>query len=223
MTLPSPSNATVIISADQAAEYLSRMDISIAQVRDAIEAGEIAAGNVTKHHPVTAAGMSRWMHVVGGLRSRLSRGQWRDANPRNRPTSNHVKLPYTLSTVGANDATGLADHPSGPLAARRKGIGTAEAVTGTIPLITVAKLRKEQVRSSIGEEAPPAGNWFLLYHRDEDQVRMEVSLPSGFEDGQFTGWRVRVILPSWGQSDPAARKPLDGGGQDVDFRISEVS
>ncbi|OQZ94323.1 hypothetical protein BST10_18800 [Mycolicibacter algericus DSM 45454] len=198
------------------------MDIDIADVRQAIEAGEIAAGNKTTHHPVIAAGMSRWIDTVGVLRGRLARGPWVSSDPRNRPVSNHRELPYGLSTVGATEPTGIADHPSGPRAARRKGIGTAEAVNLTIPWITVETLRQQEPVVDIG--GPPSGNWFLLYYRDTDGVRAEISLPRGFEGGQFTGWIVRVILPEWQSPDGVkTRKPLDVGGQDVDFQVSEVA
>ncbi|APE15690.1 hypothetical protein BOH72_11145 [Mycobacterium sp. WY10] len=198
------------------------MDIDIKDVKLAIDAGEIAAGNKTEHHPVIAAGMSRWIDTVGVLRGRLALGKWVSSDPRNRPVSEHSELPYGLSTVGATEPTGIADHPSGPRAARRKGIGTAEAVSTTMPLITVETLRRSQPTAAVGE--PPAGNWFLLYYRDRDTVRAEVSLPLGFEGGQFTGWIVRVILPEWPSPDGAAAgKPRDVGGQDVEFEVSEVA
>lgn len=216
--------STTVIGPDDAAAYLERMDIDIADVRHAIEAGDIAAGNKDAHDPVIAAGMSRWLDTVGVLRRRLARGEWVSSDPRNRPVSDHRALPYGLSTVGATEQTGIADHPSGPRAARRKGIGTAEAVTSTIPLISVETLRR-QGRVPVGDAAaPPAGNWFLLYYRDSDGVRAEISLPRGFQGGQFTGWVVRVILPEWRPTEgAAARKPRDVGGQDVEFQVSEVA
>lgn len=105
--------ATIVIGPDGAADYLRRMDIAIPDVLLAIEAGEIAAGNKTSHHPVIAAGMSRWMDTVGVLRGQLARGSWVSSDPRNRPVSGHRDLPYGLSTVGATEPTGIADHPSG--------------------------------------------------------------------------------------------------------------
>ncbi|MGV9798328.1 hypothetical protein ACWDTP_09730 [Mycobacterium sp. NPDC003449] len=53
------------------------------------------------------------------------------------------------------------------------------------------------------------------------EIRTEISLPLGFSDGQFTGWRVRVILDSWKPAEPVNR-PFDVGGQDVDFEVREV-
>ena len=35
------------------------------------------------------------------------------------------------------------------------------------------------------------------------------------------GWRIRVILEPW-QPEDIARRPLDIGGQDVDFRVEAV-
>jgi len=218
--LPSP---LIVMPADAQA-YLAQLDVDVEDIRFAVEAGEVASGNISRHHPVNAAGLSRWMHVAGGLRERLAMHKtWRGENPRNRPVSAHTTLPYTLSIVGGTAATGVVDHPTGPMAARRKGVGTAEAVTDMIPLIEVGALRQPSLLSADGS-APPAGNWFLVYHRAENSVRMEVSKPAGFdpEAGQFTGWLVRVILRDW-EPPAAARRPLDVGGQDVDFRITEAS
>jgi len=217
-----PLSGPTVIQPEDAEAYLRRMDIDVDEVFSAIEAGEIAAGNITLHHPVTAAGLTRWIQVVGRLREQLSRRGWQKDDPRGRPVSDHPKMPYGLSTVGGTDATGIADHPSGPLAARKKGIATAEAVTNQLPLITIEVLRKPP---TVAEgSAPPSGNWFLLYYRaDNGQVRLEISLPLGFDDGQFTGWRVRVILPPWERPDPAATNPRDIGGQDVDFEVGEVA
>ncbi|SKZ39464.1 Uncharacterised protein [Mycobacteroides abscessus subsp. massiliense] len=213
---------TTIIGPERAEQYLAQMDIAVADVLQAIEAGDIAAGNITDHHPVTAAGLVRWIQLVGVLRRLFAESRiWHRDNPKNRPITRHLKKRYTLSTVGGTEPTGLIDHPSGPRAARKKGSATREAVTSTLALIEVRKLRNG---SPSGDDnlAPPVGNWFLVYYRADNEVRWEISLPSGFSDGQFTGWRVRVIPGSWAPDEPAAR-PLDVGGQDVDFEVREVS
>jgi hypothetical protein len=170
---------------------------------------------------VTGAGLSRWIQVVGVLREQLASSKnWCGDNPKNRPISRHTNKPYTLSTIGGTDATGMIDHPTGPKAANKKGVATAEAVTGTLALIAVDELLPD-FGSYDASAMPPTGNWFLAYHRADQEVRLEISLPLGFEDGQFTGWLVRVILRNW-QPPESAEKPLDVGGQDVDFEVREV-
>ncbi|WP_131807605.1 hypothetical protein [Mycolicibacterium wolinskyi] len=197
------------------------MDIDVGDVHAAIEAGDIGARSIGEHHPITGAGLTRWIQVVGMLRRRLASGRnWRGDNPRNRPISRHTSKPYTLSTVGGTDATGIVDHARGPLAANKKGRATAEAVTGTLTLIEVDKLLP-QARTFDAATTPPSGNWFLVYYRDDEEIRVEISLPLGFSEGQFTGWLVRVILDSWTPPEPVTR-PLDVGGQDVDFEVREV-
>jgi hypothetical protein len=222
MTLDEPkSPITTVIRPERAEAYLRQMDIQARDVFDAIDAGDLAARNIGRHHPVTGAGLTRWIQVVGTFRKRLvETHNWQGDNPKNRPISRHIRKPFTVSMVGGTDATGVIDHPFGPLAANKKGAATAEAVTGTLTLIEVDKLFPS-ARTFDASTIPPSGNWFLVYYRDEEEIRMEISLPLGFKDGQFTGWQVRIILGSWIPPEPAER-PLDVGGQDVDFEVREA-
>lgn len=220
MSQPNPINKPIIIPPEDAATYLASMGIGIPLIDQALSAGETTAGNINTHHPVNGAGLTRWIHVVGELREGLAdTGQWIGDDPRNRPTSKRIDSVYTLSTVGGNEATGIIDHPRGPMAARRRGPATAEAVNGTLPMITVETLRG--VANAVEGDAPPSGNWWLVYHRSEGEIRREVSLPLGFEAGNFTGWKVRVIIEPW-KPEGTTIRPLDIGGQDVDFRVTEV-
>ncbi|BDT97314.1 hypothetical protein [Nocardia sputorum] len=225
MSQPLPFHHPIIIEPPDAPAYLAQMDIAVSDVHAAIATGEIWAGNMNGHHPVTAAGLIRWIYVVGTLRERLAgTNLWFGDDPKNRPISQRTDGAYTLSTVGGNEITGIIDHPTGPFAARRRGKATAEAVNGTAPLITIEALRAGNVDRDVDADLrarPPHGPWFLVYFRDEESVRMEISLPLGFEDGQFTGWKVRVILDEWRPERVSAR-PRDVGGQDVDFQVIEV-
>ncbi|WP_043680414.1 hypothetical protein [Nocardia vulneris] len=199
------------------------MGVAIPDVMAAISTGDTWAGNMTKHHPITAAGLIRWIYVVGTLRERLARTKrWIEDDTLNRPVSQRKDGMYSLSVVGGNEATGIGDHSTGPFAARRRGPATEQAiVNGTVPLITVQSLRGRSEDDGDLRNEPPSGPWFLLYYRDTDAVRMEISLPLGFSDGQFTGWKVRVILDEW-RPDSGSARPHDVGGQDVDFEVEEI-
>ncbi|MCX4094825.1 hypothetical protein [Nocardia sp. alder85J] len=223
MSQPAPLQQPIVIEPLDAAPYLGRMGILIPDVVAAIKAGDTWAGSMTSHHPVTAAGLIRWIYVVGTIRERLAGTRlWIGDDPKNRPISGRTDGTYTLSIAGGNEVTGIADHPKGPSAARRRGKATEEAVNGTVPLITVHALRGDiDDHDSDLRVQPPHGPWFLLYYRDTDTVRMEISLPVGFKNGQFTGWKVRVILDEW-RPDSGSARPRDIGGEDVDFQVVQV-
>lgn len=219
MPLPNPLEDQIVVSPNEAESYLSQMGVRAADLYEAIAAGEVAAGNLTTHHPAIAPGMERWIHSTGHLRERLAdTGLWSGSDPQNRPVSIHANGAWIIALIGGNEATGDSESATGPKAARSKGRATEEAAK-TIPLFSLDEYRA----SGNTEVGPPAGNWFVLYYRDENQVRIEVSLPAGFDGslGQFTGWRIRVILEPW-QPEDIARRPLDIGGQDVDFRVEAV-
>ncbi|MEV4127878.1 hypothetical protein [Nocardia sp. NPDC049707] len=223
MNQPMPFHHPIVIEPPDAPEYLSHMGITVPDVTSAIQAGDISARNMTTHHPVTAAGLMRWIYVVGTMRERLAVTKlWVGDDPKNRPISQRTDGSYTLSVVGGNEITGVIDNLRGPSAARRRGKATEEAVNDMVPLITVQALRGgTRADESDVRKQPPQGPWFLVYHRDTNAVRMEISLPLGFEDGQFTGWNVRVILDEWRPDSDSAR-PRDVGGQDVNFKVVEV-
>ncbi|MBF6236295.1 hypothetical protein IU474_04275 [Nocardia otitidiscaviarum] len=228
MSQPVPFQSPIVIEPPDAPAYLAHMGIQVSDVIEAVAAGDTWAGNMTGNHfPVTAAGLARWIYVVGTVRERLSATKlWVPNDPKNRPISQRKDGSYTLSVVGGNEVTGRIDHPGGPSAARKRGRATEEAVkNGAVPLITVEALRALQGTTSTHDsdlrKQPPSGNWFLVYYRDDDAVRVEVSLPRGFDNGQFTGWIVRVILDDWRPESGSAR-PRDIGGQDVNFDVVEV-
>ncbi|MFW0797009.1 hypothetical protein AAFP30_24600 [Gordonia sp. CPCC 205515] len=219
MTLSNPLENQIVVPPSEAEAYLSQMSIRAADLYEAIAAGDVAAGNLTTHHPVIAPGIERWIHSTGHLRERLAdTGRWSGSDPQNRPVSTHSSGAWIIALIGGNEATGDSESAIGPKAARSKGKATEEAAK-TIPLFSLGGYRA----SVKTEDGPPSGNWFVLYYRDEDQVRIEVSLPAGFDGslGQFTGWRIRVILEPW-QPEDSVRRPLDIGGQDVDFRVEAV-
>lgn len=217
--LPQP----LVIYPDDAAEYLERMGLHIAQVDEAIATGENASGNTSRYAPVIAAGINRWTNTVAMLRQRLAEdGDWTYTDPQNRPIAIDPTGKYQISVAGGNNATGNPDPLVVPQAARRKGRATADSVDRNQQvLFALGDLSKiDQPLSS--SEHPPTGAWVLLYHRAEGEIRRELSRPSGFDRqlGQFTGWDVRVILAPLQDETVLEPNITDIGGGDVDFNIA---
>ena len=217
--LPQP----LVIYPDDAAEYLERMGLHIAQVDEAIATGENASGNTSRYAPVIAAGINRWTNTVAMLRQRLAEdGDWTYTDPQNRRIAIDPTGKYQISVAGGNNATGNPDPLVVPQAARRKGRATADSVDRNQQvLFALGDLSKiDQPLSS--SEHPPTGAWVLLYHRAEGEIRRELSRPSGFDRqlGQFTGWDVRVILAPLQDETVLEPNITDIGGGDVDFNIA---
>ncbi|MEE8736341.1 hypothetical protein [Bifidobacterium subtile] len=62
--------------------------------------------------------------------------------------------------------------------------------------------------------------WLIVYHREGNVVRLEVSNPEGVtEDGKITGWRKRLVLEDVDMNDQII-KGDDSGEQDEDGDVN---
>lgn len=213
-----------IVPPNEADAYLRGIGISSSHVDQAVEAGENSASNAaSKFYPVTAAGMMRWIETVAVLRQQVaSDPEWSVRDDRNRPTLVRGASGHSLSIVGGDYLTGDSDPFVSPSAARGKGNATKDAVNANPnqPVLIDLSFLEPTPRVSGPNDSPPVGNWFMLYHRAKDEILREISLPrSGFRDGNFSGWEVRVLLEPWKIQDVEIEVPDIGGG-DVDFRIA---
>lgn len=230
MPLSASSPSSLIVPAAQAESYLGRLGISINAIYQAAELGDLRASEIDEFHPIGAAGVTRWIGTVGGLRRGMvdAGPGWEKSDKRNRPTVERADKQVTLSVVGCDAATGDPESAAGPRADHRRGRATIDALNDQMELITVAALLNQESMLGVSiDDDPPLGQWFLLYHRGKDEVRLEVSKAagiveegSGLRTGQFDGWVVRVMLdPYEPESVAGAKRPLDVGGGDVDFTI----
>ncbi len=214
-----PVDDTWVIPPGDAPEFLAQMDLDPAFFRRAVEEGELAARNTDVFQPVTAAGLLRWITTVGSLRyAGVQTNRWSLEDPENRPVLRHVDGRWTLSLVGGSPETGLAEGV--PLAARRKGTATAGAFSNQLTLSFPHSVPGPPAPTDRAH--PPEGNWIFLYHRHQGGIRSEISLPLGFHEGQFTGWRARILLEPWEPGEAARELPGDVGGNDVEFRVEEA-
>lgn len=215
---------TVVIAPTEAPEFLAKIGIEVADILEGLEAGEQAAGNTRSSAPVTAAGSRRWFDTVELIRDHLKvKSGWRIENPKGRPQSIHPTGKYTLGILGGDINTGVQDPDVVPKANRKKGPATGEAVQANQNQEALFYLNKPsaETTSAVLKGYPAEGHWFLLYYRDEEEIRCEISLPyPDFTEGQFQSWQYRVILPAIDKSAIDRSKILDIGGGDVEFQIA---
>ena len=213
-----------IIPAAEAKTYLASMGIPLEAVYHALKTGEIEASNTSKYAPLTAAGTKRWIAVVEVARRMLDEKEnWVRSDAQNRPIAVSSSKEYTLAFVGGNAETGDPRPEANPKAARRKGPATERAhkieqLSIVLPESITGEIERAE---NVEHERPRIGNWVLLYYRDKEEIRCEISFPSGVEDGQFTGWFVRVLLESLPYKDASLENtPEDIGGEDIHFYIA---
>lgn len=213
------NGSETVCEGQDAIDYLEQMGLSLKVLQDGLVAGDVLASNVSTYAPRTAAGMLRWATTVEVCRREITtHHDWSQNDANNRPTAVATSGLFTLSFVGGNSATGMTFTGASPEAARSKGPATARSVSENA-LFPMSTLNMRPPVSAGSLIAPAPGNWVLLYHRDEEGIRWEVSLPAGFQHGQFTGWSVRLVMPLIGR-DTVTQNIPDMGGDDVEFWIA---
>ena len=61
----------------------------------------------------------------------------------------------------------------------------------------------------------------VLYRREDDTVKLEVSLPAGVsEDGKVTGWDKRIILDDVTMSGSITEERTDERGEDGEVGVA---
>jgi hypothetical protein len=163
--------------------------------------------------PPIMEGMTRWARTTRFLREELIPQGWRFDNPRNLPRTIHSSGEFAIVASTGDDLTGLLD--ALPATKYLKGAATARAVE-----------INEQLTLDFGDfelsEVDGAGEiltWLLMYHLDEDEFRVELSLPDAIVDGRITGWAERIILPAFPRADDRLAEPVAPAGDDSDESV----
>lgn len=173
---------TTIIPPQRATAYLAAMGVRSADIFAAFQAGETAAAALTQDAPARSAGYFRWTMIAQTLRQLFrEHGSWSPVERGSRPG---VERGGYALTINAGDPTTGLDLPSDLLHQHSPTPPDA----GQLDLLDL-------LDDAPVDDAPPHGEWVLLYHRAADGMASEVSLPTARRDGQVLGWQVRVLLP----------------------------
>ncbi len=216
MIAPKNNPEVRVYSGEDADDYLKALGLRQELLWESLTVGIGASRNTSDYHPPTAAGYYLWAETIAALRRGLEpTGEWRIANPKNRPLVIHEKTGVSMTAAGGNAATGTEAMPN---VARRKGQATRERYAPN-------QLELPIFLHSAGDDDrdPGIGDWIFLYHLDKRGARGELSLPRSFtDDGYVDSWRVRVLLEPKDEYDQVVRElPDDWAGDDVDFRLQE--
>lgn len=168
-------------------------------LRDAILAGLSARNDVTRASAPTAAGVQQWLKTVEDLRTLLGAQQWHIHEQKNCPFITSSDRSISIVVMTGNNETGR-DGLEDPTNQAEKG-AVAE---GYIQKNQQLELFNQESLSLV-KNNKETQVWALLYHYDKtlNEVRYELSLPTGFNKKKITSWGERIGLGK------IANNPLD--------------
>lgn len=168
-------------------------DLSPALLRNAIMGGLSGRNEVTRASAPTAAGVQQWLNTVEDLRTLLASAQWHIHEQQNCPFISSPDRVISIVVMTGNSETGKNGFED-PTNQAEKGAVAEKYVQKNHQLelfncgsFNLAKDNQKETQV-----------WALLYHYDKglNEVRYELSLPTGFGNKKITEWGERIILES---------------------------
>lgn len=186
--------ATVIDDPAQVEARLQELhpDLTLSLLRDVITGGLSSRNEVTEASAPTAAGVKQWLDTVHGLRTVLATLQWDIHQQKNCPFISSPDRAISLVVMTGNSETGKNGFED----------PTNQAEKGTVAEGFIKKNQLELFNSESFKLAKDRQKetqvWALLYHYDKklNEVRFELSFPTGFDNRKITEWGERLILGS---------------------------
>jgi hypothetical protein len=168
-------------------------DLVISLLYNAIQSGLGARNETTRASAVTAAGLQQWLKTVEELRFQLSGKQWRIHNERNCPFISSPDCSISIVVMTGNSETGKQGFMD-PTNQAEKGA----VVEGYIQSNHQLDLFNQNLFKLAKAKQKQSEVWAFLYHYDKtlNEVRFELSYPTGFGKKKITEWGERLILGS---------------------------
>jgi hypothetical protein len=170
---------------DDVVDQLGELGLTADMAHRVLARAEADARSVTPNHPVNAEGWFRWANSVSYLREELIPAGWTRARSLNFELVVRPGGMVAIAVTAGDEATGCPEVQ--PRTGNPKGAMTVAAVVANIgsqTLFEVDEFRRQ--------------TWFLLYHRDEAEIRAELSLPDNVSSsGYIDSWSQRIIIPPY--------------------------
>jgi len=167
-------------------------DLTPALLRAAVIGGLGARNDVTRASAPTAAGVQQWLKTVEDLRTILARFQWKIHEHQNCPFISSPEREMSIVVMTGNSETGREGFDD-PTNQAEKGAVAEDYVQSNFKQLELFNGGSLKVARRKAKETQV---WALLYHYDKNlqQVRFELSLPTGFNRKKITQWGERLIF-----------------------------
>lgn len=195
---------------DDARERLAPLDLTVEDLLFAVRAGAHERRRTTGHHPRNYAGWVDYAERVAGLRDVLASRGWTPEERQGLCLVVHPERRLAVMTAVGTAGTGTG-RPVSTL--RRRGKVTEEIVGLNAQLALEFALPMPEVPVPRRTGVP---TYVLLVHREDDEVRAELSLAEHIDDDGFIDrWKDRIPLPVIRLNDSLDGD--DGGDEEPPF------
>lgn len=178
--------STEVFVQEQAAGRLAELGLTAPVLERVVRRADAEAQLCTAFDPPLLEGLTRWGRATRYLREELVPLGWRFDNPRNFARTIHPSGEFAIVVTTGDELTGVPGMSPGTK--YPKGFATMLAVEANV-----------QLSFDFGPDFFHNGagivTWLFMFHSDEREHRVELSLPGGFADGLITHWAERIILP----------------------------
>ncbi|MCY1261616.1 hypothetical protein D9M68_109520 [compost metagenome] len=168
-------------------------DLATKLLNNAILSGLGARNETTRASAVTAAGVQQWLKTVEELRTQLSEREWRIHNEKNCPFISSPDHSVSIVVMTGNNETGKLGFED-PTNQAEKGV----VVEGFVQSNRQLELFNQDSFKLAKAKQKETQVWAFLYHYDKalNEVRFELSYPTGFGKKKIIEWGERLILGS---------------------------
>ena len=201
--------ARVLVARD-AVDRLAEMGLTPQILERAVLRAEAEAATTTAFDPPVTEGSTRYFKTVRFLREELVPNGWDYDNPKNFCRVINPERTLAIATSSGDAVTG--DPEYSPTTKNPKGYATAQAVGVNGQLAFDFVNTGEGVSETDDDEQ--LATWFLLYHRTETEIRVELSLPNEMTGANVSRWDERIILPPFSLDSNLLTAALPDEGDD---------
>jgi hypothetical protein len=199
VTIPSTA-----VTGAAAQTRLAAFGLSESVLRQAVQLAFERADDCVSTHPLSFRGTTAWAEIISQLRLLLAEGGWTVDRPSNLELVAHPENRIAVGVAAGTSQTGIDDGLS-PRTRTPKGSATETFVDRNQQLSFAVV---DQDFAAVLGENPQRATWLLLHYYDatNNEIRIELSLPSEMRGAAVVSWEERLIL-----------EPLPWDGSPVEY------
>ena len=201
--------ARVLVDETEIDKRLSQFGVTRLELIDVVHGVVAARSDATSDDPASAEGLLAYIYGTRLVRQLFQKIGWIRLNQNNVASVKHPDRPLQIVYQSVDLA---ADRIHTPQAISGKGPGADRVVAAQGWLFAPDEI--VPAAGALGELPP--GVWFFCVSVDGDEVRAELSLPSGIANGNFEGFIERIFVIDGGEFEAVVGAHDRPGGTDIE-------